>query len=103
MLKKNVKIDWMPEANKSFEDVKEAMSIVLVLVSPNYQEPFKIYSLSSEHSCAGVLTQKRDGEDERLISFMIFPLKNDKLNYPNLDKQSFSLVKAVKKFRHYIL
>ena len=34
---------------------------------------------------------------------MSFPLKNAKLNYQNLDKQSFALVKAIKKFRHYIL
>lgn len=34
---------------------------------------------------------------------MSCPLKNAKLNYPNMDKQSFALVKAVKKFFHYIL
>ena len=47
--------------------------------------------------------QKKDGEYERPISFMSCPLKNAELNYPNLDKQSFTLVKVVKKFRHYIL
>ena len=34
---------------------------------------------------------------------MSFPLKNAKLNYSKLDKQSFALIKAVKKFHHYIL
>lgn len=34
---------------------------------------------------------------------MSFPLKNAKLNYSNLEKQSFSLIKVVKKFCHYIL
>ena len=34
---------------------------------------------------------------------MSFPLKNVELNYLNLDKKSFSLIKVVKKFCHYIL
>lgn len=34
---------------------------------------------------------------------MIFPLKNVELNYPNLEKQSFTLIKPVHKFFHYIL
>ena len=42
MLKKNVKINWTPKAKNDFGDVKEAISITLVLVSPDYQEPFKI-------------------------------------------------------------
>lgn len=34
---------------------------------------------------------------------MSCPLKNVELKYSNLDKQSFALIKAVKKFHHYIL
>jgi len=34
---------------------------------------------------------------------MSCPLKNAELKYSNLDKQYFALIKAVKKFRHYIL
>ena len=34
---------------------------------------------------------------------MSCPLKNAELRYSNLDKQSFSLIKVVKKFCHYIL
>lgn len=77
--------------------------MALVLVSPDYVLPFKIYSFASEHSCVQILTQKKDKEDERPIAFMSFPLKNVVLNYSNLDKQSFALIKEVKKFRHCIL
>lgn len=80
-----------------------AISTALVLVSLNYDLPFKIYSYSLEHSCVGILTQKKDKEDDRPNAFMRFLLKNVKSNYSNLDKQSFSLIKAVKKFFHYIL
>ena len=84
--KRELKYEWVPEINRSFEDIKVAISIAPVLVSPNYELPFKIYSFSLEHSCTRILTQKKEKEDERPISFMSFPLKNVKLNYSNLDK-----------------
>ena len=80
-----------------------AISTAPVLVSLDYGLPFKIYSVASEHSCVKILTQKKDKEDERPITFMSCPLKNAELNYSNLDKQSISLIKVVKKFCHYIL
>jgi hypothetical protein len=77
--------------------------MALVLVSPDYDLPFKIYSFSSKHSCVRILTQKKDKEDEIPIAFMTRPLKNVELNYSNLDKKSFTLIKAFQKFYHYIL
>ena len=103
ILKKGVKIEWRPKVNRSFEYIKVAIFIALVLVSPDYQLPFKVYYFSSENSCVGIFTQKKDGEYERLIRFMSFTLKNVELNYPNLENQSFTSVKVIKNFCHYIL
>lgn len=58
-----------------------AIFIALLLVSLDYELPFKIYYFSLEHSCVGILMQKKDKEDERPIIFMSCPLKNTKLNY----------------------
>ena len=92
-----VKVWWL------MFDIKISISTAPILVSPNYEFPFKIYSFASKHSFVGILTQKREKEDERPIAFMSFPLKNAELNYSNLDKQSFALIKVVKNFYHYIL
>lgn len=102
-LKKGAKKEWIPEIKKSFEDIKVAISTILVLVSLDYDLPFKIYSFSLENSCAGILTHKKDKEDERPISFMSCPLNNVELSYSNIKKLSFDLIKVVKKFCHYIL
>ena len=68
LLKKGAKMEWVPEIKKSFEYIKVNISMALVLVSPNYELPFKIYSFASEHSCAGILMQKKEKEDERPIT-----------------------------------
>ena len=63
-----------------------AISMAPVVVSPDYGLPFKIYSFASEHSCTGIITQKREKEEKRPIPFMSYPLRNAELNYSNLDK-----------------
>lgn len=83
LLKKGVKIKWRPKVKRFFECMKVAISIALVLASPDNQLPFKVYYFSLENSFIGILTQKKDGEYERLIRFMNLPLKNVGLNYPN--------------------
>ena len=56
-----------------------AISMAPVLVNPDYGIPFKIYYFASENSCVGILTQKKEKEDERPIAFMSCPLKNAEL------------------------
>ena len=50
-----------------------------------------------------MLTQKEDGGDEYLISFMSTGLQGAELNYPTVDKQAYAIFKVVKQFRPYIL
>lgn len=103
MMKKDAKIKWTSEAKKAFHDIKEAISKVPVLTSADYKRPFYLYSFASEHSMAGILTQRDEEEREKPIAFMSSPLRDTALRYPMLDKQAYALVKATKKFPHYIL
>ncbi|XP_057863203.1 uncharacterized protein LOC131071404 [Cryptomeria japonica] len=91
MLKKDAKIDWTTEAKKAFEEIKSTIVEAPVLVSPDYARPFYVYSFSSEHTCAAVLTQKNEDKDEHPIAFMSAPLKDAELRYPNVEKQAYAL------------
>lgn len=93
---------WSNEAKKAFHDIKEVIIKAPVLTSPDYKKPFNLYSFASNHSVVGVLTQKYEEDKEKPIAFMSAPLKDVALNYSLLDKQAYALVRAVKKFRHYI-
>lgn len=102
MLKQDTLIEWKPEAKMAFRDIKDVIMQASVLVSPDFDMDFYIYSFASDHTLAAVLTQRRE-LGEHLIAFMSTQLKGAELNYSTLDKQAYALVKAVKKFRHYIL
>jgi hypothetical protein len=40
MLKKGNEIKWTPEARKSFEEIKVALTKALVMTSPNFEKEF---------------------------------------------------------------
>ena len=60
MLKKDNNFKWSVEAKQSFTDIKRALSKAPMLVSPNFDKEFMIFSFASEHTIAGVLLQKNE-------------------------------------------
>ena len=51
MLRKDSEIKWSLEARKSFEEIKTALTKAPVLISPNFEKDFQVYSFASEHNC----------------------------------------------------
>ena len=74
-----------------------------MLVSPNFEKDFIIYCYASEHSLSSILTQQNDEGNEASIAFMSVPLKKHELNYIQIEKYAFVVVKALKQFRYYSL
>jgi hypothetical protein len=103
MLKKDTKIKWNLEAKQSFEQVNNALTQAPVLISPDYTKDFYLFSFSSEHTIVVVLLQKNNEGYEQPIDFFSKSLRDATLNYNIMEKQSFTLVKAIKYFRFYIL
>ena len=81
---------------------KNAISISLVLISPDYSKEFEIFSFASEDTIAGVLLQKNKEGQEQPIDFMSRALQNLELKYTTMEKQAYALVKSLKHFRTYI-
>jgi hypothetical protein len=103
MLRKGNEIKWTPEARKSFEDIKVALTKAPVLASLNFAKYFILFSFASEHTIAGVLLQKDEQNFERPIAYYSRTLRDSPLRYDIMEKQAYALVKALKEFRTYIL
>ena len=69
MIRNGHEIKWTTEAKKSFKEIKQAISEAPVLVSPNYDKYFLIFSYASEHNIAAVLLQKNNENMEQPIAF----------------------------------
>ena len=74
-----------------------------MLVSPNFNKDFLIFSYASEHTIAAVLLQKNNENMEQPIAFFSKMLRDGELKYDIMEKQVYALVKALKYFRVYIL
>jgi hypothetical protein len=103
MIRKDVEFKWDDERKYAFNNIKAAISRAPVLRSPDFNRDFFLYTFASDQSLAAVLTQKDDGNNEAPVSFMSTNLQGAELNYPAVDKQAYTVYKAVKHFRSYIL
>jgi hypothetical protein len=103
MLKKGNKVKWIVEPRESFVQIKRALTKAPVLINPDYSKDFLIFSFSSFDTVATVLLQKNEEGQEKPISFSSKALRDAKIRYEIMEKQAYSLVKALKDFRVYVL
>jgi hypothetical protein len=103
MLLKYTKIKWNTEAKQSIEQVKHVLTQAPVLISPNYTKDLYLFSFASEHTIGMVLLQKNSEGYEYPVAIFSKSLRDVALNYNIMEKQDFSLVKAIKDFGVYIL
>ena len=103
LLRKDQDFEWTLEAQRAFENIKVAIVSSLVLVSPDFDKHFILYSFSSKDTITTMLTQKNQKGEELPISFMRNELHDYEMRYSPLEKQAFPLVKVVSHFRPYIL
>jgi hypothetical protein len=75
MLRKGSEIKWTVDEKHYFEEVKEALTKSLVLISPILAKGFFI-SFASENTIAWVLTQKNNHNQEQPISFFSRSLRD---------------------------
>jgi len=72
-------------------------------MSLDFEKDFILYTFAFDVSYVAVLTQKNVEGSEIPISFMSSNLQGTKLKYPNIDKQTYVISKAVKHFLPYLL
>jgi hypothetical protein len=70
---------------------------------PDFLQDFMLYTFSFERPYAVVLTQKNVENNEVPIAFMSSAFKGVELNYPVVDQQAYTIFKAFKNFRSYLL
>jgi hypothetical protein len=64
MLRKNSEVKWTDKSNHSFNDIKEAIMIAPVLISPDFAKEFYIFSFASKDTIAAVLLQRNVDDQE---------------------------------------
>lgn len=102
MIKKDVLFKWNNTRKEEFEKIKEAIAHAPTLRIHDFTKEFILYTFASDSSFTTILTQKNGEKDEVPISFMRSRLQGVELNYPDIDKKSYVVLKAIKTFKPYL-
>jgi hypothetical protein len=102
-LKKDRSFSWTDDVENSFEGIKKAISSTPILVKPDFEKGFTIYTNSTEEVVFVVLMQNDDQDNEKTVAYMSQSLSCDEFKYSFIERHTFSLVKVVEKFCHFIL
>ena len=98
LTKKGVKYIWSDKCEASFQKLKELLSDAPILVIPEGNQDFVVYTDVSRVGLDAVLMQK-----ERVIAYASRQLKPAETKYATHDLELAAIVFALRIWRHYLL
>ena len=103
LLKKGTIFHWGEEQQDALEEIKKYLLTPPVLTPPWENEPFSLYSLTTESALGIMLAQKNEYNKEQAIYYLSWTLVDYELKYVYMEKLCLAIVFAAKKLRHYML
>jgi len=101
LTKKNVKWNWTPECQKSFNKLKECLISAPILTVPDFERTFHLQTDASSYGLGAVLTQFFDGE-EKVICYLSRSLTKQEMKLSVREKECLAVIWSVEKLRHYL-
>jgi len=96
LLRKDHKFDWTEEYEASFQELKQKLVTAPILVIPEGNEGYVVYSDASCQGLGCVLMQ-----NGRVVAYASRQLRPHELNYPTHDLELAAVIFALKIWRHY--
>ena len=109
LMKKDMKFEWTPACQRSFNLLKETLCCEPILKYADTSKPYTLYTDASKYGWAGVLTQKHtkviDGKShttDHPVAFVSGLFRGSQLNWAALTKEAFAIYMSVKKLSFYL-
>ena len=97
LTKKNVKFVWGDDCEEAFDELKRRLTSAPVLVVPNSDEPYTVYTDASRSGLGCVLMQHG-----HVIAYASRQLKPHEKNYPTHDLELAAVIFALKIWKFYL-
>lgn len=102
--KKSVKIiKWNQSDDRAFKDTRKAISETTARSQPDLNNDFIVITHASSTAIGGILAQKDDEGNEKMVYAFSKAMDRAQLNYSVTDKELLALVKTIEHFRYYLL
>ena len=103
LLKKNTPFFWDDQAQRTFDNLKHALTHSPMIHPPDYSKEFLLYIAASATTIAMVLSQDNLHGQQHMIYYASKNLLDSETHYSGVEKLELATVIAVQKFHHYIL
>ncbi|RVW82129.1 Retrovirus-related Pol polyprotein from transposon opus [Vitis vinifera] len=98
----DAKFVWDEKCQRSFEELKQFLTIAPIVRAPNWKLPFEVMCDSSDLAMGAVLGQREDGKPY-VIYYASKTLNEAQRNYTTTEKELLAVVFALDKFRAYLV
>jgi len=82
----------------AFIRLKQAISAMPSLATPDYSKPFTIHTDASDRCVAAYLSQYAEDGSENFIQFVSCKLTDTQVRWSTIEKEAFAIIYALKKF-----
>lgn len=101
LTRKATGFQWSEMCQAAFDTLKNKRVSAPILVYPEFDKPFLLYTDASDNAIGGVLGQKHvDGE--KVIAYWSRQLHKAERQYSTVEKEALAAVSAVKEFYPYL-
>ena len=94
--------DWTPEAQTSFDNLKQLFLSKPILQLPDFSKPFAIATDASRNTSSAILLQTDSNGDWHPCSYLSQTFSPAERNYDIYDKKLLAIIRALKSWRHYL-
>ena len=101
LTEKDTHFIWTAECAQAFQRLKRSLTSAPVLSYPTTTEPFVLDTDASNRGIGAVLSQVQNGE-EKAVAYFSTTLSKTERNYCVTRKELLAIVKAVRRFHHYL-
>ena len=109
LTKQEIPFEWTLQCQAPLEMLKDTLVTSPILKYPDPSKPYTLFTDTSKHACACMLTQeyehKNDGKVFKInhpITFASGLFKGSQLNWAALTKEAFAIYSSIKKLSYYL-
>ena len=103
LLKKDKPFSWTEGADQAFKSLKQGFSSNALLILPDRENPFLLYTDCSKQALGAALHQRDAQGKEKPIAFYSRTLTAAEKNYPIYDKEMLAIKASLQHWRHLLV